>query len=412
MSSSEITSNSSDSDQLSDKFYSFEGEILEEYNVIKLIGRGSYSGVWLSFCISDLKYYAIKIQNPDDYNDGVEEMNILKRLPHKEHLLKLKRCFIKTKKSDKYLCSVYDLHYCDLNTIMKNYEDGLPIDVVKKIFYQITTSLHILHDRKLTHCDIKTDNILVKGTNMHDQFYIDKYNEYNFSETYKNAKNKYWCEFLKKDISKIKKMKSIDKLMIRTEIHTDFSNKITELYESNKSSINKFENLNDIIKNISITLADFGATCTNDQFYESQFGTRYYMSPEVILMGKISQKVDIWSLGCIMYELITGEFLFDPKKDKNHSRDYYHLIEITKICRRFNGPFLKTTKYYKKFFDKNFEVIGTEYSEYYDLDEIFEKVKDHKEKELIIDLSKKMLKINPKERISSKDILSHEWLTL
>ena len=74
MRTSEITSNSSDSDQLSDKFYSFEGEILEEYNIIKLIGRGSYSGVWLAFCISDLKYYAIKIQNPEDYNDGIEEI--------------------------------------------------------------------------------------------------------------------------------------------------------------------------------------------------------------------------------------------------------------------------------------------------------------------------------------------------
>ena len=412
MRTSEITSNSSDSDQLSDKFYSFEGEILEEYNIIKLIGRGSYSGVWLAFCISDLKYYAIKIQNPEDYNDGIEEINILKKLPHKEHLLKLKRYFIKNKKSDKYLCSVYDLHYCDLSTIMKKYKDGLPIDIVKKIFYQIVTSLYILHDRKLTHCDMKTDNILVKGTNMEDQFFIDKYNEYSFTETYKKAKIKHWCEFLKKDISKIKNMKSADKLMIRKQIHSDFTNKIIELYESKKSLINKFDNSDEIIKNINITLADFGATCTNDQFYESQFGTRYYMSPEVILMGKISQKVDIWSLGCIMYELITGEILFDPKKDKKYSRDYYHLIEITKISRRFSGNFLKTTKHYKKFFDKNFEVIDTEYSEYYDLNELFEKVKDDKEKKLIIDLSKKMLKINPKERISSKDILSHEWLTL
>ena len=54
-------------------FYDFEGKIVEEYNIIKLVGRGSYSGVWLSYCISDSKFYAIKIQNPEDYKDGVEE---------------------------------------------------------------------------------------------------------------------------------------------------------------------------------------------------------------------------------------------------------------------------------------------------------------------------------------------------
>ena len=51
------------------------------------------------------------------------------------------------------------------------------------------------------------------------------------------------------------------------------------------------------IKNIAeipnITIADFGAACTEDEFYEEDFGTRYYRAPEVVLMGKISNKVDI-----------------------------------------------------------------------------------------------------------------------
>ena len=78
-----------------DTFYDFEGKILEDYNIIKLIGRGSYSGVWLSYCIGDSKFYAIKIQNPEDFKDVVEEINIMKNLPEEDHLLKLKKCFIK-----------------------------------------------------------------------------------------------------------------------------------------------------------------------------------------------------------------------------------------------------------------------------------------------------------------------------
>ena len=55
-----------------DTFYDFEGKIVEDYNIVKLIGRGSYSGVWLGYCIGDSKFYAIKIQNPEDYKDGVD----------------------------------------------------------------------------------------------------------------------------------------------------------------------------------------------------------------------------------------------------------------------------------------------------------------------------------------------------
>ena len=42
--------------------------------------------------------------------------------------------------------------------------------------------------------------------------------------------------------------------------------------------------------------------------HESQFafthvGTPYYMSPEQINESKYNEKCDIWSLGCILYEL-------------------------------------------------------------------------------------------------------------
>ena len=61
-----------------------------------------------------------------------------------------------------------------------------------------------------------------------------------------------------------------------------------------------------------IVIADFGAACTEDESYEEDFGTRYYRAPEVILLGEITSKVDIWAAGCILYELINGSFLFEP----------------------------------------------------------------------------------------------------
>jgi len=38
------------------------------------------------------------------------------------------------------------------------------------------------------------------------------------------------------------------------------------------------------------------------------------MAPEIILMGDCKKSVDIWALGCTLFELLTGEILFDVDK--------------------------------------------------------------------------------------------------
>ena len=38
-------------------------------------------------------------------------------------------------------------------------------------------------------------------------------------------------------------------------------------------------------------------------------GTSVYMRPESVIDGKISAALDIWSLGCIVVEMMTGKLL-------------------------------------------------------------------------------------------------------
>jgi len=67
-------------------------------------------------------------------------------------------------------------------------------------------------------------------------------------------------------------------------------------------------------KKINIAIADLGSGCDASNKEIFQFGTREYRSPEAILEIKFDKMTDIWSVGCIVYELITGEYLFDPHK--------------------------------------------------------------------------------------------------
>ncbi|WCJ40318.1 Protein kinase superfamily protein [Euphorbia peplus] len=44
-------------------------------------------------------------------------------------------------------------------------------------------------------------------------------------------------------------------------------------------------------------------------------GTALYMAPETVISGIQSPPSDIWALGCIVYEMLTGKQVWDPKPD-------------------------------------------------------------------------------------------------
>ncbi|XVF85517.1 hypothetical protein PTKIN_Ptkin17bG0123700 [Pterospermum kingtungense] len=61
----------------------------------------------------------------------------------------------------------------------------------------------------------------------------------------------------------------------------------------------------------SLKIADFGAAMEPEERDEPPArrfrGTIHYMSPESVEGGKISGAMDIWSLGCVVFEMMTGE---------------------------------------------------------------------------------------------------------
>lgn len=60
----------------------------------------------------------------------------------------------------------------------------------------------------------------------------------------------------------------------------------------------------------SVRVIDFGSSCETGKCKFNYIQSRFYRSPEVFLNLRYTNAIDMWSLGCILMELHTGEPLF------------------------------------------------------------------------------------------------------
>ena len=91
------------------------------------------------------------------------------------------------------------------------------------------------------------------------------------------------------------------------------------------------------VKNTEVRLIDFGSATFDWEHHSKVVSTRHYRAPEVILeLGKIdlifnlktfifftyysgwAQPCDIWSIGCIAFELYLGFTLFQTHDNREH----------------------------------------------------------------------------------------------
>ena len=69
-----------------------------------------------------------------------------------------------------------------------------------------------------------------------------------------------------------------------------------------------------LTKNMQVQLGDFGVAKVLQHTYDlakTAIGTPYYLSPEICQEQPYNQKSDIWSLGCILYEMLSLNHAFD-----------------------------------------------------------------------------------------------------
>lgn len=68
-------------------------------------------------------------------------------------------------------------------------------------------------------------------------------------------------------------------------------------------------------KRTAIKLIDFGSSCHIGKTMYPYIQSRFYRSPEVMLGLPYDNAIDMWSLGCILYELHTGDPIFNGRSE-------------------------------------------------------------------------------------------------
>jgi serine/threonine protein kinase len=80
-----------------------------------------------------------------------------------------------------------------------------------------------------------------------------------------------------------------------------------------------------ISDDVQVKICDMGNGCYTHHHFTPEIQTRQYRSPEVIIGADYDTSADVWSLACTIFEMVTGDFLFEPRKGQSYDKDDDHL---------------------------------------------------------------------------------------
>lgn len=360
-----------------------------KYQIIQKLGWGHFSTVWLAKSFKDNSHVAIKfVKSSSNYSEAAkDEIDILKNLDKfkcknylkqyeilfndynklgSDFILSLLDDFEISGPNGTHVCMVFELLGENILNILSKFKQeqirGIPKTISKPIIKQLLLGLDYIHHCGIIHTDLKPENILLN-------------------------------------------------LKSSTKIHHN------HCYTSSTIQSSKpiCQNLNELVQ---IKIADLGNASYSHKHFTDQIQTRQYRSPEIILKHKTwGASTDLWSVGCIIFELITGDYLFDPHDGKHFNKDDDHLAQIIELFGEYpSDDYLVNCKLTPKFFkfDSTGKMIlkNIDNLKFWDLKSVFiEKYKfeDNTELDLLVDLIKKCLTYNLDERYCAKSLVNHPW---
>lgn len=162
----------------------------------------------------------------------------------------------------------------------------------------------------------------------------------------------------------------------------------------------------------NLKLIDFANSCWINKLFQNFYQPQCYKAPECILGINETPAVDVWSLGCIAFEIVTGEKLFQPKVNKNLTCNEEHLAEIIELLGSFPLDFGMSGSHSKRFFDSRGTLKKNPVLSYLNVRDTLTKVHRAKESEAeaFADFLEQMLQWSPQKRATPWQLLQHPWL--
>lgn len=415
-----MSSQYSKSEHGDDDEISWELNILQnKYVVLKELGSGSYASVWLAYNVPNEKYCAIKISKKEMYNVAIKEANVYDRLVNCDcsYLIGMYEHFDYKVENDLYHCIVMELmgpstyEYIKKNTCF-NTED------ISKFIVQILSGLEVLHNCDIIHGDLKPENILMTKMAKELQEFIEKLDikkiiKGKILPTNQNKREKMLDE-IEQILDSIESNKSrvfdsrsaSDHSYHLSEDDTD-SDLIT-LSSTRSQSGNSYTSLDsnergDMVDGVfDFKIVDLGGCVLPGQKRRKQIQTCYYMAPEILLRLPYSTAADMWAFGCTLYELLTGNILFDATEYEGNE-DRYHLYMITQKLDIIPHDMITASPYRDVLYTHSTNKIkGFRKLEKEDLkSDLLDVITEKK----IVDLIIGCLKIRPDQRITAKHAL-------
>merc|ERR1739838_254505 len=163
---------------------------------------------------------------------------------------------------------------------------------------------------------------------------------------------------------------------------------------------------------VRVKIADLGNACYINKHFQEDIQTREYRSIEVILGVKYGTPADIWSVGCMVFELLTGDCLFDPKEQDDFTADEDHIALIIELLGTVPKHLRVRGKYSNEIFKRNGDLRTISDLKMWSLVEVFVDKYDwtQKEAEEMADFILPMLEMSQDRRATARECLEHTWL--
>ncbi|KAG6855366.1 hypothetical protein H0H87_004302 [Tephrocybe sp. NHM501043] len=291
------------------------------YTILRKLGWGQHSNVWLAIdtrtdecvAVKILSAHATKVQGKVAYEgeilEKIQQQASSSNHPGFSHVLGLRDHFNLTSNHGNHLCLVTDVLGSTLLSLRDELgRDGLPTHLVKKIASQCLLALDFLHNEcEVIHTDLKLDNIHISSLSV--------------------------TEVLKQQES------------------------VPDTFDSQEPVVSRPiatitpDEAKDPGTNIQVNLTDFSSAAFFNGTHADTIQPAALRAPEVIIGCGWDQRADMWNLGCLVFELLTGRWLFNPRAGESYSPEAYHLAHM--------APLVDSD------FDPSFVQGGTKYDEYF-----------------------------------------------